>query len=171
MFSVEKVNRIPLQDAALRQSDSLVGSAHTSPSPVPYASPGSITDAVDPVGNGAPQQLYQDQFYQSVPDDFMHRQHGPGALPTTRSHVRESHHSKSMAAARSALLEMQSQGLTYQNIQELVQNIQDLLNCLRVCHAWNFSYEHYVFCPFVDLARLVSFVVLFMCCVCADDQF
>lgn len=129
----EKVTRTPLQDAASRQSDSLVGSTHTSPSPVPYASPGSITDTVDPVGNAAPQQRYQDQFYQSVPDDFVHRQHGPGALPTMRSHAGEAHRSKSMAAARSALLEMQSQGLTYQNIQELVQNIQDLLNCLRVC--------------------------------------
>ena len=39
----------------------------------------------------------------------------------------------SMAAAHSALIEMQNQGLSYQNIEELVQNIQNLLNCLRVC--------------------------------------
>jgi hypothetical protein len=37
-----------------------------------------------------------------------------------------------MAAARSALAEMQRQGLTFQNIQELVQNMQHLLSMLRV---------------------------------------
>lgn len=46
--------------------------------------------------------------------------------------------SQSMAAARSALIEMQNQGLSYQNIEELVQNIQNLLNCLRV----RLSYLH-----------------------------
>ena len=100
----------------MRQSDSLAGSTHTSPSPVPYASPGSITGAVDNVGNAASQHRYQDQFYPGVPDDFSHRQHGSPALTSMQPPVGEAHRSKSMAAARSALMEMQSQGLTYQNI-------------------------------------------------------
>lgn len=44
----------------------------------------------------------------------------------------EQMNNKSMAAAHSAVIEMQNQGLSYQNIEELVQNIQNLLNCLRV---------------------------------------
>jgi hypothetical protein len=55
-------------------------------------------------------------------------------MPVHGSPHPESMQSKSMAAARSALIEMQNQGLTYQNIEELVQNIQNLLSCLRVRH-------------------------------------
>lgn len=121
------------------QSDSLSGSNHTSPSPVPYASPASITDAAQ---DAAPHHPYQDQLYATVSDDVGRRQHVSNALPTMRTRAGEAHHSKSMAAARSALMEMQSQGLTYQNIQELVQNIQDLLNCLRVCLLSNLVCVH-----------------------------
>ena len=60
-----------------------------------------------------------------------------GGMPPRSPHAgpgqADDMNNKSMAAAHSALIEMQNRGLTYQNIEELVQNIQNLLNCLRVC--------------------------------------
>lgn len=105
------------------------GSTHTSPSPIAYSSPDK--DIIDPVTNIGSQHNLHDHYNATVSDEFG-RQHVPSAVSNLQQQSSSVHHNKSMAAARSALIEMQSQGLTYQNIQELVQNIQDLLNCLRV---------------------------------------
>jgi hypothetical protein len=55
-----------------------------------------------------------------------------GEVPPPPGYNQESPCGQGMAAARSAVMEMQRQGLSFANIQDLVQNMQHLLTSVRV---------------------------------------
>jgi hypothetical protein len=117
-----------LQDPSFKlgQVDSSVGSVHASPHGI-QASPVSTnhddlhTHMQSPLSCQVPLEC-GDEMGGMCPPRSPHGVPGQG----------DDMNNASMAAAHSALIEMQNQGLTYQNIEELVQNIQNLLNCLRV---------------------------------------
>lgn len=116
-----------LQDHSfkLNQVDSSVGSVHASPGV--HASP--VSTSHDDIHSAPMHSPLSCQVAGDCGDEMggMHPL-SPHAAPGQAEEMSN----KSMAAAHSALLEMQNQGLSYQNIEELVQNIQNLLNCLRV---------------------------------------
>ena len=80
------------------------------------------------VGSPAMHGLSQMPEQQQMPAGFAF----PGEQPPAPG-LGDRSTGRGMAAARSAVQEMQRQGLSVQNIQELVQNMQSLLSNVRVC--------------------------------------